>query len=125
MGPGKREASGWVSICGRFLHFFFFFTDAFYQAPYSFSGKVMNGHKMWVTSLSWEPYHSNPDCRYFVSSSKDCDLRIWDSTLGQTVRVLAGHTKSVTCVKWGGGGLIYSASQDRSIKVWRATDVSL
>lgn len=83
----------------------------------------MNGHKMWVTSLSWEPYHNNPDCRYFVSASKDCDLRIWDSTLSQTVKVLAGHTKSVTCVKWGGRGLIYSASQDRSIKVWRASDV--
>ncbi|XP_046480875.1 notchless protein homolog 1 [Neodiprion pinetum] len=85
-------------------------------------GKTMNGHKMWITYLSWEPYHSNPECRFFVSSSKDCDLRIWDSKLGQTSRVLAGHTKSVTCVKWGGGGLIYSASQDRSIKVWRATD---
>lgn len=24
---------------------------------------------------------------------------------------------SVTCVKWGGEGLIYTASQDRSIKV--------
>ncbi|XP_048508800.1 notchless protein homolog 1 [Athalia rosae] len=85
-------------------------------------GKTMTGHKMWVTSLSWEPFHSNPECRYLVSASKDCDLRIWDTTLGQTTRVLAGHTKSVTCVKWGGRGLIYSASQDRSIKVWRALD---
>ena len=29
------------------------------------------------------------------------------------------HTDSVECVKWGGSGLIYSGSRDRSIKVWR------
>jgi ribosome assembly protein 4 len=57
-----------------------------------------------------------------ASSSKDCDVRIWDTVLGITVRTLAGHTKSVTVVKWGGEGLIYSASQDRTIKVWRASD---
>jgi ribosome assembly protein 4 len=29
---------------------------------------------------------------------------------------------SVTCLKWGGSGLIYSSSQDRTIKVWRPDD---
>ena len=32
---------------------------------------------------------------------------------------------SVKCLKWGGSGLIYSASQDRTIKVWRTTDGAL
>ncbi|XP_015121981.1 notchless protein homolog 1 [Diachasma alloeum] len=85
-------------------------------------GKTMTGHKMWVTSISWEPYHRSKECRYLVSASKDSDLRIWDTKLCQTTRVLAGHTKSVTCVRWGGRGLIYSGSQDRSIRVWRAED---
>ncbi|XP_012216041.1 notchless protein homolog 1 [Linepithema humile] len=85
-------------------------------------GKAMAGHKMWVTSLCWEPYHKNPECQYLVSASKDCDIRIWDTKRAQTCRVLSGHMKSVTCVKWGGSGLIYSASQDRTIKVWRAED---
>ncbi|XP_076397285.1 notchless protein homolog 1 [Megachile rotundata] len=85
-------------------------------------GKAMLGHKMWVTSLSWEPFHRNPKCQYLVSASKDGDLRIWDTIRAQTVRSLSGHTKSVTCVKWGGNGLIYSASQDRTIKIWRAED---
>jgi len=31
---------------------------------------------------------------------------------------MTSHTKGVTCVKWGCEGLIYSASQDRTIKVW-------
>ncbi|GLV34727.1 Notchless [Carabus blaptoides fortunei] len=85
-------------------------------------GKTMTGHRQWITSLSWEPYHKNPECRLLASSSKDCDVRIWDTTLGHTVLTLAGHTKSVTVVKWGGSGLIYTASQDRTVKVWRAND---
>ncbi|KAF5270442.1 hypothetical protein FQR65_LT05630 [Abscondita terminalis] len=85
-------------------------------------GKTMIGHKQWITSLCWEPFHSNPDCRLFASSSKDGDVRIWDSNLCQSILILSGHTKSVTVVKWGGGGLIYTASQDRSVRVWRASD---
>jgi len=35
---------------------------------------------------------------------------------------LSGHTKAVTCVRWGGEGRIYSASRDRTIKVWDETN---
>mgnify|MGYP000312380291 CR=1 FL=1 len=31
----------------------------------------------------------------------------------------------VASMQWGGEGLIYSGSQDRTIKVWRDTDVSM
>ncbi|EEB13311.1 conserved hypothetical protein [Pediculus humanus corporis] len=85
-------------------------------------GKPMTGHRGWITSLSWEPYLRNSDCRHLASASKDGTLRIWDTVLGQTLKVLSSHTKSVTCVKWGGVGLIYSASQDKTIKVWRCSD---
>lgn len=85
----------------------------------------MIGHKNWVTSLSWEPFHSNPECRQLVSSSKDEDLRIWDTKLGLTTRVFAGHTGEVRCAKWGGRGLIYSGSRDKTIRVWRAEDVRI
>lgn len=34
--------------------------------------------------------------------------------------VLGSHTMVVTCVRWGGEGLIYSASRDCSINVWDA-----
>jgi ribosome assembly protein 4 len=44
--------------------------------------------------------------------------------MGQSERILSGHTMSVTCIKWGGSGLLYSSSQDRTIKVWRPDDVS-
>ncbi len=39
--------------------------------------------------------------------------------------MLSGHTHCVTCIRWGGEGLLYTSSQDRTIKVWRAEDVSL
>lgn len=64
----------------------------------------------------------NPECRLLASGSKDGDIRIWDVLLGQTVRVLSSHTKSVTCIKWGGSGLLYSSSHDRTVKVWRISD---
>lgn len=49
-------------------------------------------------------------------------MRIWDTKLGQCTKTITGHLKSVTVVKWGGGGLLYTASQDRTVKVWRASD---
>jgi len=64
----------------------------------------------------------NPECRRLASSSKDNDVRIWDTVLCQSVMTLAGHMKAVTVVKWGGTGVIYSASQDRTVRVWRAED---
>lgn len=68
---------------------------------------------------------SNPECRYLASSSKDGSIRIWDTVLGRCEKILTGHTQSVTCVKWGGDGLLYTSSQDRTVKVWRAKDVSV
>ncbi|XP_050428981.1 notchless protein homolog 1 [Adelges cooleyi] len=85
-------------------------------------GPPMTGHKQWITALCWAPYHLSPECRIFASSSKDGDIRIWDVILGQCQRSLTSHTRSITCLKWGGTGLLYSASQDRTIKVWRADD---
>lgn len=85
-------------------------------------GKTMVGHKQWITALSWEPYHQNSECRLLASSSKDGDVRIWDTVLCNCIMVISGHLRSVTVVKWGGSGLIYTASQDRTVKVWRAKD---
>lgn len=70
------------------------------------------------------PPSRNPECRYVASSSKDGSVRVWDTTLGRCEHILTGHTQSVTCLRWGGDGLLYSASQDRTLKVWRARDVS-
>ncbi|XP_030217191.1 notchless protein homolog 1 [Gadus morhua] len=85
-------------------------------------GKTLIGHTKWITWLCWEPLHLNAECRYLASSSKDGSVRVWDTLLCRTEKIMTGHTQTVTCVKWGGDGLLYTSSQDRTIKVWRASD---
>ena len=75
-------------------------------------------HKKFVTSLSWEPLHRNPNCHRLVSAGKDGMARVWDIILRKPVFSMSGHRMSITCVRWGGEGLIYTASQDRTVKVF-------
>ncbi|CAO3632865.1 unnamed protein product [Cunninghamella blakesleeana] len=86
----------------------------------STGGNGLRGHLKWITSLSWEPYHLNSKANRLASSSKDGTVRIWDTTLRKIVFTISQHTAAVTCVKWGGEGLIYTASQDKTIKVWNS-----
>jgi len=83
-------------------------------------GKKLTGHKKWVNALAWAPLHEDSESRLLASAGKDTTIRIWDTITQQTIRVLSGHTASVTCVRWGGCGFIYSGSQDRTVKVWRS-----
>lgn len=80
--------------------------------------KPLKRHRQWITSLAWEPMHLNAACERVASSSKDKTVKIWNVRTGAIVASLSGHTDSVECVKWGGEGLIYTASRDRTIKVW-------
>jgi ribosome assembly protein 4 len=68
------------------------------------------------TSLAWEPYHvQKPGEPRPASASKDSTLRVW-STNQQTIElVLSGHRGSVSCVKWGGTGFIYTGSHDKTV----------
>ena len=45
---------------------------------------------------------------------------MWDAVSQHTDMALTGHKGTVSCVKWGGSGWIYSASHDRSVKVWNS-----
>eukprot|EP00953_Heterococcus_sp_UTEX-ZZ885_P004072 2698-Heterococcus_DN1.PRE.4 len=44
--------------------------------------------------------------------------QIWNVRTGRCEVTLSGHADSVECVKWGGEGLLYTASRDRTIMVW-------
>lgn len=79
-------------------------------------------HSKWITGISWEPMHRNSSCERFCTSSKDGLVKVLNLRLQRVVFTLSGHTDSVECVKWGGEGLIYTASRDRTIKVWGAED---
>lgn len=81
-------------------------------------GAPLKGHTKWVTSLAFEPVHSEPSCTRFASSSKDHTVKIWNINNGRCETVISGHSDSVECVKWGGTGLLYTCSRDRTIKVW-------
>ena len=53
-----------------------------------------------------------------VTSSKDCQARIWIIRTRRCEVTLSGHVDSIESVKWGGEGLIYTASRDCTIKAW-------
>ncbi|KAF8950054.1 Notchless protein 1 [Entomortierella lignicola] len=82
---------------------------------------ALKGHSKWVSALAWEPLHLNASCRRIASSSADNTVRVWDVVKKQVEFSMAQHTAPVMCVKWAGDGLIYSASRDKSIKVWSST----
>ncbi|GLD94413.1 hypothetical protein PINS_up003024 [Pythium insidiosum] len=81
-------------------------------------GQPLKGHKQWINSLCWEPMHRDASCERFASASKDGTIKVWNARTGRQLASLSGHTDSVECIKWGGEGLLYSASRDRTIKVW-------
>ena len=59
----------------------------------------------------------------WVCVLEDATVKLWDVVLGTVLYTLSSHQRAVTCVRWGGSDLIYSSSQDSTIKVWRAADV--
>ena len=104
---------------------------------------------------AWEPAHRAMPCRRLASSSRDGTVRIWDATLRCVARQafagvsrmeprvltpytrlmpppnrrcllsLTSHGNVVTSVKWGGDGLLYSASRDTLIHVWEPLEGKL
>lgn len=114
--------------------------------------RPLTGHSAWVTSLAWEPAHRArpsgaaaggagagagagaaaggagsaagpaPVCELVASASKDKSVRVWNVRTGACQFVLTGHSDSIEAVKWGGEGLIYTASRDRSINVFAVAE---
>ena len=60
-----------------------------------------------------------------ASASKDGTVRLWERVGGRCAGTLCGHANSVTCLRWGGEGLLYSGSQDRTVKVWAPDESKL
>ncbi|DBB18332.1 TPA: hypothetical protein ACH3X3_003281 [Trebouxia sp. C0006] len=71
-------------------------------------------------SIAWEPAHMELPCRRFVTASQDGTAKVWDANTRRCLFTLSGHTRPVTCVKWGGDGFIHTSSRDGTIMVWDA-----
>jgi ribosome assembly protein 4 len=79
-------------------------------------GGAMKGHTAFVRALAWEPYHLQEAGRpRLASASKDATVRIWDIVSKHADIVLSGHKASISCLKWGGTGWIYTSSQDKTV----------
>lgn len=76
-------------------------------------GQPIKAHTKWITMISWEPMHRSTNMVHerLVTSSKDSLVKIWNARTRVCLATLSGHVDSVECVKWGGEGLIYTASR--------------
>ena len=81
-------------------------------------GATMSGHRKYVTALCFEPYHININCIRLASASRDVTVKVWNIVTGICETTISGHSDSIEALRWGGNGLIYTASRDRTIKVW-------
>mmetsp|Transcript_31451 Transcript_31451/g.92222 ORF Transcript_31451/g.92222 Transcript_31451/m.92222 type:complete len:563 (+) Transcript_31451:77-1765(+) len=88
------------------------------------TGKALStikAHSKWIGSMCWEPMHRNGGrCERIATASKDGLAKIWNVRTKRCEATMAGHADSVEAIRWGGEGLIYTASRDRLIKVWGA-----
>lgn len=77
-----------------------------------------------VTNTTWYCILCHTSCCFSFVCCQDATIRIWDTVLCQCLLILSSHLQGLTSLRWSGEGWIYSASQDRTIKVWRTTDVN-
>jgi hypothetical protein len=67
----------------------------------------------------------SPDGGRLATVSLDRTVKLWDTTAGQEVFTLRGHSNGVTCVAFSADGQrIVSGSMDETVKVWDASLVT-
>lgn len=82
-----------------------------------FSRLRIGGSGQWF--LNSERAQFSPDGLYVAAPAEDGVVRVWETSSGNLVRELAGHTGTVTSIDWSeDGDRILSGSQDGTVRVW-------
>ncbi|KAJ9089366.1 hypothetical protein DSO57_1013738 [Entomophthora muscae] len=78
---------------------------------------VLKGHRGAILEVQF-----NHDATQLYSASSDYTIGVWDTTTGELIKRLKGHSSFVNSVcpqlKFAGDGIIISASDDRTLKMW-------
>jgi U3 small nucleolar RNA-associated protein 13 len=98
----------------------------------TFDARLLSGHKDMVLCLD-----KSPDSRWLVSGSKDRTARIWAPSSNEgdwrCIAICEGHAESIGAVafsrkvdeKGQNARFLFTASQDRTVKMWDLTSLSL
>jgi WD40 repeat protein len=99
--------------------------------------KELHGHESWILSLDWSPDSTRiasgsgtdrplPVGVGFPRVTNENALMVWDFETGQQLLDIRGHKDGIISVKWSrAGDRIATASDDRTAKIWNATDGEL
>lgn len=99
--------------------------------------KELHGHESWILCLDWSPDSSKlasgsgtdrplPKGVGFPRVADENALMVWDFESGQQLLDIRGHEDGILSVKWSrSGDRIATASDDRTAKIWNATDGNL
>ncbi|XP_054166361.1 protein qui-1-like [Oppia nitens] len=85
--------------------------------PSSRKKKRVDNHREPITCVA-----VSRDGSLAVTGSRDCLVKIWQLSTGETHTTLEGHTGAVTCVDFAPNGLFaVSGSEDKTLRVWGLT----
>lgn len=84
------------------------------------SSSVVKAHSKWITSISWKPLHlyDKDKNEVFITSGKDGMIKMWHARTRKCLISVQAHDQAVTKAIWGGEGLIYTCSQDKTVKIF-------
>ena len=82
--------------------------------------KATKAHKKWITSISFKPLHlyKENEIIKFISTGKDGFLKMWNATTGKIIISTLAHEQSITKTIWSGENIIYTCSEDQTVKIF-------
>jgi hypothetical protein len=75
------------------------------------------GHRGPVLAVSF-----SQDGRFVLSGGEDTCVYVWDRDSGDKHREIAVHAQKITALAGAPGGMVITASEDRTLRVWGARD---